>query len=91
MGNPYPLQSLKDQFDVLVAKRDEINAKSEHLKAAIEVNNLKIETLRLENEKLLAEISEVRGGDQVWFDLKRHIAVLAKALGAPNGLLATPE
>lgn len=64
--------------------RDGVNAANAPLEAQLEQANLRAEAARLEAESLAGQIDDNRGR-RAWFDLKREIADLTKALQGRNG------
>lgn len=86
----HPLQGLKDQYDKLCKQRDDTYAKAQPLEDELDKVNAEMEVLRSRAADLAAQIETVWGGAS-WIALKKQIAAIARALSAPNGLLAKAE
>ncbi len=69
----------RERLDELCAIRDSVNAANAPIEAQLEQANLRAEAARLEAEALANQIDDNRGR-RAWFDLKREIADLTKAL-----------
>lgn len=76
------------RYNSLCAKRDEVNAKKQPLEEQLAEQNALSEQARLKAAEIAAQIDAI-WLEANWFSLKREIAVLARALSKPNGLLAT--
>jgi hypothetical protein len=86
----HPLQGLKDQYDQLCAKRDAKYAEVQPLEDELAATNAAVEQLQLKAADLAKQIEDAWGG-AAWITLKKQIAVLAKGLGAPGGILAVKK
>lgn len=67
------------RYAELCALRDAVNAANAPIEAALAEVVSQMETLRVQAEKLAAEIDDSRGREK-WTALKKEIGVLAKAL-----------
>ena len=84
---PHPLQALKDQYDKLCAQRDATYAEAQPYEDQLTEVNAQIDALSHRQKELTVKIETIWGGP-AWIALKKQIAALAKALGAPGGILA---
>lgn len=87
---PHPLQGLKDQYDKLCAQRDAKYVEAQPYEDQLTDINTQIDKLQIRQRELANQIETIWGGPS-WISLKKQIAALAKALGAPGGILAVKE
>ena len=87
-NDQHPLQGLKDQYEQLCAERDRRYAVVQPLEDELTLVNAEIAEKQKRAHELAAQIEAGWGGEQ-WLIIKKQIAALARALGAPGGLLAT--
>lgn len=85
--NQHPLQGVRDQYDKLCAQRDAKYAKVQRLEDELARVNAERDALRVKAGEIAAQIDRELGGS-AWLQLKKQIAALARALSAPNGILA---
>jgi uncharacterized coiled-coil DUF342 family protein len=73
------LEAMKARYNELVKKRNDLNAMVGPIKAKIDKVNAAIQEKQAEAEALVKQLNHMRGGAD-WIDLKKEIALLAKAL-----------
>lgn len=76
---PILASQFPERYAELCALRDAVNAANAPIEAALAEVVSQMETLRVQAEKLAAEIDDSRGREK-WIALKKEIGVLAKAM-----------
>lgn len=77
---PITRESLRARYDAACEERDAIEARIAPLREELRKAADKAEEYRVAAMKVAAELDQARGGKK-WFELKREIGWLAKALG----------
>lgn len=72
-------EEYRTKYEDLTAEAADRRARARDIQEELDSVNEKIEVLRLHQERLVAQKSEILGG-QSYIDLKKHIAALAKLL-----------
>lgn len=73
------IQSMQDRYAELCHQRDAVNAKNDPIEAKLAKINAQVCSLQEEARKLAAQIDDNRGREK-WLELKKEIAMLARAL-----------
>lgn len=84
----YSKEAMFKEYQRLTGLRDAKLSEVKHLSDALAAANTKMEAARVEAVAVAAKIGEAKGG-QEWLDLKKTIAVLARALHGKDGPLAS--
>lgn len=84
----YSKEAMFKEYQRLTGLRDAKLDEVSHLTEALEAANTKMDKARIEASSIASQIGDAKGG-QEWLDLKKTIAVLARALQGKDGLLAS--
>lgn len=76
------------EYKKLVDQRDKTLADVKGLQDALDVANQEANAARLKAAALAQKLSDAKNGVE-WLKLKKNIAMLARTLSKPNGVLAT--
>lgn len=82
-------QTMLNRYKELCKKRDDVYKQNEPLEKELEEWNKKAEEARVKAAEIAAKIDANFG--PAWIPLKKEIALLARTLSKPQGLLASKE